>query len=251
MSIRSLLTAAALVAPLCLACGQASAALAPYAQDFEGLNQASPAALGDDNWLVGANVFEKGAGANGEGAYIYDYFAYPAPNGGPAFSSVSTGASVPAGNQGLVVYSDYNNADHANPERRIQAIVFREWTIAPEDVGTIWEFSFLAAPGDLGGESQAYAFMKTLDPGAGYSTTNLLTVDTTSLPAGNSAYALELDISSGLVGQILQIGFETWASDYNPSGVNYDNINFAQVPEPGSIALLGLGLAATLRRRRA
>lgn len=248
MSIQSLTAAFAASVALGLISAPASAALSSYSQDFESLDAGSGTAL-QDGWVVGANVFEKGAGANGEGNFVYNYFAFPAPNGTGAFSNVTT-SNVPVGSQGLVVFSDYNNADHGNANRRIESIFFREWTVDVADVGSIWEFSVIAAPGDLGGASTAQAFIKTLDPGAGYSVTNFITADTTSLPAGNSPLSLQIDITNALVGQVLQIGFSNWASDFNPSGVNYDNVSFAQVPEPGSIALIGLGSLALMRRRR-
>jgi hypothetical protein len=41
--------------------------------------------------------------------------------------------------------------------------------------------------------------------------------------------------------------FETWAGDYN---VAVDNVSIEAVPEPASMAVLGLGLAAVAKRRR-
>lgn len=242
-SHRSLgLVAAALFA---LLANSASAALTSYSQDFESLDHTSGTALGDDGWLVGANVFDP-TGVT----FLYNYFAFPAPNGTGAFSNVSEiGTSTPpAGNQGLVVFNDYNNGDH-NVGNRIEAIVFQEQTIGAGDVGKVASFDFIAAPGDIGGATTANAFIKTLDPGAGFATTNFLTVDTTSLPAGNSAFNISLPIDGSLVGQIFQIGFSSTAANFDPSGVNYDNINLT-VPEPGTLALAGLGFVGLLGARR-
>ena len=46
-----------IIALLCLAPTAAFCDLAPYSQDFEGLDQADPAALSNDGWLIFANVF--------------------------------------------------------------------------------------------------------------------------------------------------------------------------------------------------
>ena len=220
----------------------ASADLMPYSQDFESLDKNSGTAL-QDGWVVGANVFEPDGTT-----FIYNYFAFPAPNGSGGFSNVTdTSGGALDGNQGLVVFSDYNNGDHNNG-RRIEAIFFREMTIGAADVGSFWEFSFLAGPGDLSGETTAQGFIKTIDNSG--NATNFLVEDTTSL-AGPTNLSIVIEIIPELVGQKLQIGFDNTASNFDGSGVNYDNINFAQtVPEPTSLALIGMGAAFMLRRRR-
>lgn len=238
--IRSTLVAAALAA---FASFPAHADLAAYSQDFEGLNMASPTALGDDGWLVGANVFDPG------GNFLYNYFAFPAPNGGPAFSAITTGQGGPdQGAQQLVVYNDYNNADH-NVGNLIEAVFFREWTIGAADVGSTWTFTFDAKRGDIQPPTTARAFIKTLDPDNGFAQTNFVVQDTTSLPIEWGTYSLQLNIDASLVGQIFQIGFDSTTSNFTPSGNVYDNINF--VPTPGSLALLAIGGLAGVRRRRA
>ena len=117
------------VALLCLAPTASWADLAPYSQDFEGLDQADPAALADDGWLVFGNVFDP------DGSYLYGYGPFPAPNGGPGFSGIDVGQGGPAqGDQQLVVYSDYNNGDHGNGNF-IEANVFQEQMVGAADVG--------------------------------------------------------------------------------------------------------------------
>ena len=219
-------------------------AITNYSQDFEGLdpNDLSVGPLGGDGWLVGANVFDP------NGAFLYNYFAFPAPNGSGGFSNLSTaGTGAPVGNVGLVVFSDYNNGDHG-VGNLIEANVFQEQTIVPSNVGKTADFSFIAAPGDLGGATTALAFIKTIDPNNG-NLTNFVTQDTTSLPAGNSSYTLSLPIDPGLVGQIFQFGFLNVASNFDPSGVNYDNVNLA-IPEPATFSLAILGACTMLRRKR-
>lgn len=220
----------------------AAADISAYSQDFEGLNQASPTALGNDGWLVGANVFDSGGG------FLYNYFAFPAPNGGPAFSAIASGQGGPdQGNQQLVVYSDYNNGDHGNGNI-IEANFFREYIVGAGNVGQTWSFSFDYKRGDIGGSSTALAFIKTLDPNAGYALTNFLIFDTTNADTLWSRHNLSLFIDASLTGQIFQIGFLNTATNYEPSGIFYDNINLVPAPS-GLAALAAFGLVASRRRR--
>ena len=68
----------------------ASAQITPYAQNFGGLNQADPGALGGDGWLIFANVFGPGGAP-----YLYGYGVFPAPNGSGGFSNVASGQGGP------------------------------------------------------------------------------------------------------------------------------------------------------------
>ena len=225
-----------------LAAGFAHADISQYSQDFESLDAGSSTALGDDGWLVGANVFDM------SGNFQYNYFAFPAPNGGPAFSAIATGEGGPAqGDQQLSVYSDYNNADHGNG-LLIEANVFREYTVGAADVGTTQTFSFDAKLGNLEGDSTAQAFIKTIDPDNGFAQTNFVTADMTNTPSTWTGYSLELDIDASLEGQLFQIGFLNVATDFEGSGVFYDNVNL--VPAPSGVALIALGGLVGTRRRR-
>lgn len=216
------LTAAFIASP-------AFAQLTPYSQDFEALDPADPLALADDGWLVFGNVFSAGGGS-----YLYGYGPFIAPNGTPGFSSVATGQGGPdQGNQQVVIYSDYNNGDHA-VGNWIEANVFQEQIVGAADVGMFWRFEFDAKRGDINDPNspacpcgmQSIAFIKTLDPNAGFALTNFLILDTTNLPDTWDTYELTIEIDPSLVGQIFQIGFATTGSNYEPSGNFYDNINF-------------------------
>jgi hypothetical protein len=197
----------------------ASSALTTYSQDFEGLVLSDPDALANDGWLVFGNVFDLGGG------YLYGYGPFPAPNGTNAFCDIVTGEGGPdQGLQQLVVYSDYNNADQATD--LIESNVYQEQTITAGDVGSVWEFAFQAKLGNIGGSSIAHAFIKTLDPNNGYALTNIITADMTSIPVTWSGFSLYIRIDASLEGQILQFGFMNTATNYEPSGIFYDNVIF-------------------------
>lgn len=198
------------------------AGLQPYSEDFESLDAEDGSALDLAGFKVFANVF-----APDGVTFLYGYGAFPAPNGTGAFSNVAVAQGGPAqGAQQIVTFSDYLNGDH-NIGNRIQTSVFQEQIIDGGDVGQTWTFRFDAKLGDLAGASTAQAFIKTLDPGAGFATTNFITQETTAIPATWNTYELSLEIIPALVGQILQIGFETVASNFESSGVVYDNLNFS------------------------
>jgi len=214
---------------LLLAPAASLADLAPYTQDFEGLDQQSPSALADDGWLIFANVFGP------DWAYWYGYGVFPAPNGGPGFSGIDLGqGGAEQGDQQLVVYSDYNNPDQGNGAF-IEANVFQEQTIGAADLGGTWIFEFDAKRGNIEGASFARAFFKTLDPNAGYMLTNFITVDMTNIADEWGSYWISIFIDPGLEGQILQFGFLATATNYEGSGILYDNVGFGRAPLGASI----------------
>jgi hypothetical protein len=195
--------------------------LTTYGQNFESMVMADPAALSSDGWLVYGNVFSPGL------VYLYGYGPFPAPNGGTAFSSIDAGqGGAEQGAQQLSVYSDYNNADHANGNL-VESNVYREQVIGAADIGETWVFAFDAKLGNLVAPTTAVAFIKTLAPPT-YTLTNFISVNTTAIPPTWSNYSISITIDAGLVGQILQIGFASTATNYVSSGVFYDNISWAE-----------------------
>jgi hypothetical protein len=195
-------------------------AITPYSQDFEGLTQSDPNALADDGWLVYGNVYSPTM------TYLYGYGPYPAPNHNLAFCQIVTGEGGPdQGAQQLSVFSDYENTDHASGDI-IESNVYREWTVAAADTGLFWVFDFQAKRGNIEGASTAAAFIKTLDPNNGYALTHFITADMTSIDTTWAGYSVQLYVDSSLVGQIFQIGFMNTATNYEGSGIFYDNIRF-------------------------
>ncbi|NNC75925.1 MAG: DUF4397 domain-containing protein, partial [Acidimicrobiia bacterium] len=167
-----------------------------YARDFEDppIVQQDPDTLANDGWVVFANVF------NPDGSYDRGYGG-PAPNagapdGGQGFCGIDIGQGGPTqGGQQLVIFSDYNNPDQGNGSR-IEANTYRERAITLDDVGRTVTFSFDVKRGNINDpedesciitpnppcDSTAFAFIKTLDPGDEFTTTNFVMEDTTEVP---------------------------------------------------------------------
>ncbi|MEP4077208.1 PEP-CTERM sorting domain-containing protein [Haloferula sp.] len=219
-----------------------------YDQDYESLASADSGtdggALADVGWNVGATVTDSGGG------FIYNYFTFPAPNGGAGFSAVSVHGvpTVAQGSQGMVVYNDYNNGDHFNASGNIiEALVFQEQTLGIGNDGT-FTFQWDAIQDNLEAPTEAFAFVKVLNPATGFSTTFYDEFDTTATGTTWETNSLSVAIDPGLSGQLLQFGFGSRASGGTASGVNYDNVSLIPEPSTALLGLLGLGFLA--RRRR-
>ena len=200
------------------------AAVTAYSQNFENLVQANPAALSDDGWVVYGNVFTPAH------VYIYGYGPYPAPNGGTAFCAIDVNQGGPEqGVQQLSVYNDYNNVTHHQAGNWVEANVYHEQTITAAAVGRTWQFQFDAKLGNLTAPTTAIAFVKTLNPAAGYITTTFLSVDTGTLPATWGTYTIPITFNASLVGQLVQFGFANTTTAFVGSGVFYDNLVWSDI----------------------
>jgi hypothetical protein len=233
--MRNLVTRLIAVAALTCLLPAVGHALAPYSQNFENLVQSDINALATDGWLVYGNV------STPAGIYLYGYGPFPAPNDGAAFCAIDSGqGGAEQGAQQLVVYSDYNNAGAHGAGNNVESNVFHEQTILSGNVGETWVFAFDAKHGNLAGTSTAQAFIKTLNPAAGYALTNFISLDMTLIPDTWSNYSLSLAIDASLVGQILQFGFLNNATLFESSGTFYDNVDFhldtASAVPSGSVA---------------
>lgn len=202
--------------------------LSPYSEDFESLDMMNAGALGAAGWLGFANVFDP------TGSFLYNYGTFPAPNGTPGFSSIVDGqGGVDQGTQQLVTYSDYNNADHGIGNI-IETNVFQEQLVGADDVGKTFTFQFDAKLGDLIPNSTASAFIKVIDS-VNFALDGFSPIDTTNLPTTWGTYSVSLTIEPQHVGDFFQIGFQTEATNFTPSGIVYDNIVFSEdVSTPGT-----------------
>lgn len=234
------------------------AAVTAYSQDFEGLDQENAFALG----IVGGDGYQVFNSSFLGDSVLYSYGPFSAPNGGPGFSAIANGEGGEAqGSQYLNVYSDYGNIDHEVNIVNHVTSVFQEQTIEAGDAGT-YTFSFDAkAPFEGGIDTSrvsARAFIKTLDPNAGFFVSNDISADTTNVSNVEwASFAISITIDDSLVGSLLQFGFETTGGGYADSGVYYDNITFgepSEVPVPAAAWMFGsalLGLAGAARKRKA
>lgn len=209
----------------------AAAQLTSYSQTSEGYDPMNPSALSSDGWVVFGNVSDPA------GNPLYGYGTFPAPNGGPGFSTVGGGLGGPAqGNQYIVSYSDYNNIDHANGNT-IEALLFQEQTIAASNVGETWtfEFDYLDDPVVTNGAGMAttQVFIKVLESSTGsFATLAEQTFDTTGVSSTTwGSASLQITIDPAWAGELLQFGFQNEATAYWDTGRFYDNLSWSA---PGS-----------------
>ena len=221
-------------------------ALSLYAQDFElPMDVLNANALIEDTaaevplgpWLFFANVFDS------VGNLKFNFGPFGAPNAtvspNDTFISavVTLEGDVPQGDQQLSVFNDYNCCDrdpitgdlrqgHGNGTDRVEISVFQELNPIPNAlIGQTLTFSFDAKRGNIEGATTAFAYIQTLDPSTGFSQTNFVPIELTSIPASWARYSITLALTDPLLeGQILQIGFRNTAQNFEGSGIFYDNV---------------------------
>jgi len=192
-----------------------------FSDDFEAADPALDSPIA--GWTSYVNVF------NG-GAYLYGY-GFPSKVNFEQISNIATEVGENQGAQVLNVFSDYTNGDHANGFN-IEANIFREFVVQEGDVGE-FRFEFDAKrPNEfaIDAPSSAGGFIKLLDPNAGFATVYYVTEETTAI--GTEAFTtLGIDVTingAEQAGIIIQFGFTNTVTDYNPSGVLYDNVSVSR-----------------------
>jgi hypothetical protein len=218
-----------------------------------------------DGWLISGLVFD------GAGGFKFFYGNFDAPNGDASFSGVKTGEQgASQGTRYLNVFSDYGccdlaldpadrqgHGDISQPYDRVESNVFQEMIVDGTTDAGLWSFSFDAKqPSALGCSlspaSTCGAFLRTLDPNAGFSESSRVDFDSTALSNSEwSSHVLDIAIDGSLAGHFLQFGFTSTSEQFDDTGVYYDNINFQVIPVPAAVWLFGsaLGLLGFVRRR--
>ena len=212
--------------------GAPAGGLVSFSDNFEGYGAAPYVGdeLANAGYVYSNNVFAVG------GAFKFNYNG-GAPSAGPQISAIATGeGGAPQGTYQLNVYSDYDcctgGTEGHGAGEDVQVNVVQEQTPGAADVGTTWQFAFDAKGGNIltAPNGTASAFVKVLDPDAGFSEIASDTVDLTATPNVWTGYSLTLNITAGMVGKLLQFGFENTSTSFANTGVFYDNLDFNPLP---------------------
>lgn len=206
---------AALVMIVATASGWAQ--IGTYTQDFESLGlPPDSTALSNDGWFYFVNVFDTGTCP--AGAYTYNG---PAPNGPQMSILVDDQGGAAQGTRQLSVFSDYANTDHGCGST-LEVNIYQQQAVTTTDVGTVVTFTFDAKGTDLSsGSGTAQAFIKVFD--GSWAQIGFQSLDMTSIPTTWGTYSMNLTIPAGAAN--VQFGFMNTATNYDPTGVFYDNIN--------------------------
>ena len=202
-----------------LSVSAAAAAQIDFSTDFE-----EGATAVSDNWTWGANQFDDAGCTAYNSSYGYYRPDFAAPDAGPQVSSLSPQfAAEPDAPKQMVFYSDYNNAAFGGAaDKCVEVRVFREVNpITADDVG-VYQFKYETTVDSLDPADAARA-------GAVIWLNDAPAATGSALPAG--AYTVDFEITDAMVGGKLQYGFFNKSSNYQDTGVKYDNVSFA-VPAP-------------------
>lgn len=184
-------------------------------------------------WTAYINVFDQSCSSY---SYGYQYEAL-----GTGVAVIADGSSSKV----LNVYSDYDN-----PESSLACLesnVFREYELTAGNIGT-YSFTFdVELPPEEFRGADVKGFIKVLDPSAGFADIGGVTPVTST----EGSQALEITLTDGMVGKLLQFGFATTVSNDDPSGMYYDNVVFQATGggggsggSGGSVGGSGYGVAA-------
>jgi hypothetical protein len=177
--------------------------------DFE-----SATAITDDGWTAYINGFSTDC-------TTYQGWGYPYPLPNTQVAALAAGAS----SQVLNVYTNYE--DGANqPNFCLETNVYVQFPIAAEDVGDyVLTYDVELPPAEFTGD-KVNGFVKAL--AGDFSGTFLQEV----LPSTAGKKTINFSITNEMVGGWLQVGFNNYAHDYEPSGMYYDNVLLALEEPP-------------------
>ncbi|MBT1449352.1 glycoside hydrolase family 16 protein [Glaciecola sp. XM2] len=191
--------------------------------DFEGVDPEGGTLGG--NWQSFGTVF------NAAGDFVYNYGApFATPLSDVAFANITTDQGGDAqGERQLVLFNDYNNADHNNG-LFIEAATFQQVTLTANDNG-VYTFRFDARAPDAGAiesPTTAKAYVQTLDPANGFATTGRVEIDLSMITSTEwQTYSVDFAINGEtMAGQLLEFGFSNRTTGFAASGIVFDNVGF-------------------------
>ncbi len=191
--------------------------LAPFASNFDDL---IPSSTIGDGWRF--------TNTNGP----LSPYSGLAPNG-PQICTLSNDG---AGNQFLNMFADYDN--QFMPTETLTLHVYQEQSFTADDAerGETWNFDFDYArainPFGPGGATTTGAFIRVFDDNLDLLREEVFPTTAATGPAySRGSVSLSFD-PSWTTGGTLQFGFTSTVTNYQPSGVYYDNLDFSKVVSP-------------------
>ena len=126
--------------------------------------------------------------------------------------------------------SDFNGVLQHEAGQLVEVNVYKEYRLTPENAGT-YVFTFdarLPDEGALAAPATAKAFLKVLDPNNDFQPFgDPAESDASTLTTDWETRSVELTVTEEMDGMILQFGFTNVASNYDPTGVLYDNVDLS------------------------
>lgn len=238
----------ALAISMAAAYAPASSAALSYSSDFESFT------TGDIEDYVIGNIVNSGAGW------------FPGTYGAPGdynngYSAIVDEGGAAQGSQNISVFSDYNpwSPFTAGAGTTIETFVYRDVGLLDAgDIGSTYQFEFDSKLGNIDFSlSASEAFIKVIK----VSDSSFIELANNTWDASNIAGStdwaenifIDLVVDAGMVGELVQIGWRTTATDYSSSAVYFDNVSVSAVPVPAAVWLFGsgvVGLIGVARRRK-
>ena len=222
----------------------------PFSENYDDMKTANSGKglndLAKEKWKVTGKVFDYKSSSEKifPGNYLYYYGKwFPAPNNASGSFSGIGRDSFNDKNHFLNIFSDYNNRGAHEKGLIVNAIFSLEFKISKKDINKTIQFNFDAKrPEKINYGSDydysqavgnacnniciANAFIRILDPKNNWAISNYDLKDNTNLSQSEwSNHTLKLKINEGHEGHILQVGFETYATGDDNTGVYYDNVS--------------------------
>jgi len=203
-----------------------------------------------NGWLVFIG-FPEGQGMSP--ADFEGFGPFTAPNGTGGLGQIDTNEAAGGGcnmNQYYNVFSQYNATDAHTFGRPVESSNFQQHEITADDVGRtyIFQFDHIAnqdpdpmnnlIPGDVN-VFALEAFIRVIDSQFFFDQSPAAPVQTGTSNSWTTS-SLSITIDASWVGDFLQFGFFSSATNFAPTGVWYDNVSIGEtVPAPMLPAVAG------------